>query len=207
MVLVAGRPFLEHQLELLSAHGFSRVVICVGHLGHIVERRLGAGRRRPLDVRVAHEGPEPIGTAAAIRGALPFLDDRFLVLFGDTYLRIDYGDVARAHALSGLPALMTVLRNRDRWAPSNAIYRRGRVLAYAKRAPPPGAEWIDYGLSVLTADAIVGSDLADLADLMERLASAGQLAGYAARNRFYEIGTPAALAETERFLRGHGRST
>ncbi len=95
---------------------------------------------------------------------------------------------------------MTVLRNRGRWGPSNAVYARGRVLAYDKRSPPPGAEWIDYGL--LGADARARSRETSPTWPTSSTASpsAGRLAGMPVRARFYEIGTPEALAETSRFL-------
>ena len=81
--------------------------------------------------------PSPIGTAGALRLALPLLGDRFLVMYGDTYLRVDYAAVAAAHARSGRAALMTVLRNRGRWGTSNVDYARGRVRAYDNRTPAP----------------------------------------------------------------------
>ncbi len=95
---------------------------------------------------------------------------------------------------------MTVLRNDGRWGESNAAYARGRVSAYDKRNPPADAAWIDYGLLAFTADALRDGDETDLADVLTRLSRAGELAGVPVRRRFYEIGTPAALAETERFL-------
>ena len=200
MVTVAGRPFVEHQLELLRRHGARRVVMCLGYLGHVVEEALGDGSRFGLQIRYSHDGPAPAGTAGAVRRALPLLDDVFMVLYGDTYLRIDYGDVGRMFRQSQCPALMTVLRNRGQFAPSNAVFSGGRVLAYDKRSPPPGAEWIDYGLSVFDRSVFDRRPYADLADLTRDLASARLLAGYEATERFYEIGTPEALAQTEAFL-------
>jgi N-acetyl-alpha-D-muramate 1-phosphate uridylyltransferase len=199
MVPVAGRPFLEHVMVRLARGGASRVVICRGHLGEAIEGGLGDGARFGLSIAYSDEGAEPIGTAGALRRALPLLEERFLVMYGDTYLRVDYAAAAARHERSGLAGLMTVLRNRGRWGPSNVVYRRGRVLAYDKRSPPPGAEWIDYGLLGLTPGALAG-DEADLSDVLRRLAGAGQLAGMPVRARFYEIGTPGALAETDRFL-------
>jgi MurNAc alpha-1-phosphate uridylyltransferase len=200
MVPVAGRPFLEHVLELLARGGVERVVVCRGHLGEAIEAGLGDGRRFGLAIAHSDEGPEPIGTAGALRRALPLLGDRFLVTYGDTYLRVDPLAVAARHARSGLPGLMTVLRNRGRWDTSNVVYRGGLVRAYDKRSPPEGAEWIDYGMLSLMPEALVGGGEADLADVLSRLAGAGRLAGMAVRRRFYEIGTREALAETERFL-------
>jgi MurNAc alpha-1-phosphate uridylyltransferase len=199
MVPVAGRPFLEHVVERLARGGAGRVVICRAHLGEAIERGLGDGSRFGLRIAYSDEGPRPIGTAGALRRALPLLGERFLVMYGDTYLRVDYAAAAARHERSRLAGLMTVLRNRGRWDASNVVYERGRVLAYDKRSPPPGAEWIDYGLLALTAGALAG-DEPDLSDVLHRLAGEGQLAGMPVRARFYEIGTPEALAETGRFL-------
>lgn len=199
MMPVNGRPFLAHVMDLLARSGAGRVVICRGHLGAAIEEGLGDGAAFGLDIAYSDEGPVPIGTAGALRRALTLLGDRFMVMYGDTYLRVDYAAVAEAHRRSGLPALMTVLRNDGRWGESNAAYARGRVV-YDKRNPPPGAAWIDYGLLAFTAGALHDGDETDVADVLARISRSGGLAGLPVRRRFYEIGTPEALADTERFL-------
>ena len=98
--------------------------------------------------------------------------------------------------------MMTVLRNEGRWDKSNATYEDGRVIAYDKRAPRPAMSWIDYGLGGLERRAL---DLAhpgmrELSDLYRQLANEQLLFGLEAGERFYEIGTPEALAETDAFL-------
>ena len=200
---VAGQPFLLHQLRLLADHGTREVVVCVGYLGERIQSRIG-GERFGLRIGYSFDAPELDGTLGAVRRALPLLGERFLVLYGDTYLRIDYADVARAWRESGLPAVMTVLRNEGRWDTSNVLYRDGIVLRYDKHAPSADMSWIDYGLGGLTADALsaVGEQERDLAGLYSRLAGLGRLCGYEASERFYEIGTPAGLRETDAFLRG-----
>jgi NDP-sugar pyrophosphorylase family protein len=198
---VAGEPFLIHQLRLLAAQGARKAVICVGYRGEAVESRIGSER---FGVRIAysHDGPELDGTLGAIRRARALLPERFLVLYGDAYLRLDYAAASRAWRESGLPALMVVLRNEGRWDTSNARYERGRVLAYDKHAPTVAMDWIDYGLGGLVAGALerVAGSVSDLADLYAALARRRELFGYAATERFYEIGTPAALRETGAFL-------
>lgn len=200
---VAGEPFLVHQLRLLASHGARDVVICVGYLGEMIESRIGAARFG-LRISYSHDGPALDGTLGAIRRALRLLPERFLVLYGDTYLRIDYRAADRVWRESGLPALMAVLRNEGSWDTSNACYERGRVVAYDKRSPTPEMRWIDYGLGGLRARALerVSPSERDLADLYSALAPRGELCGYAATERFYEIGSPAALEETESFLDG-----
>lgn len=109
---------------------------------------------------------------------------------------------------------MTVMRNRNRWGASNAVYRDGRVVAYDKSRPETWSrqmEWIDYGFSILTSSAVTArvasGEVSDLADLMRDLSALGQLAGYEVTQRFYEIGSPEGLAELERHLtvRSSGR--
>jgi N-acetyl-alpha-D-muramate 1-phosphate uridylyltransferase len=198
---VAGEPFLIHQLRLLARYGAARVVLSVGYLGELIERRIGASRFG-IEICYSYDGPRPIGTLGAVRKAAPLLGPRFLVLYGDTYLRIDYLAVAREWQDSGLLALMTVLRNEGRWDTSNVVFDGRRVDCYDKRTPTSDMEWIDYGLGGLTKDALalVGPESNDLADLYHHLAGRGQVFGFAATHRFYEIGTPAALAETGEFL-------
>lgn len=202
LVEVAGEPFLFHQLRALAAHGADRVVICIGYLGHQIETCLGDGSAFGLTLFYRHDGPDLRGTAGAIRGALDLLGDEFLVQYGDSYLRIDYAAVIDCFRASDAAALMTVLRNDGRWDTSNVVLEDGRVAVYDKRIPIPDMRWIDYGLSVLTPDALSADPgAADLADVFHRLAERGQLAAYLATERFFEIGTPESLAEADMFLR------
>jgi NDP-sugar pyrophosphorylase family protein len=200
---VAGEPFLLHQLRLLRRYGADRVVLCVGYLGDRIEEEIGP-ERFEIEIEYSHDGPALVGTLGAIRKAAPLLGERFLVLYGDTYLRLDYADAAARWETSGRAGLMTVLRNGGRWDTSNALLEDdGRVL-YDKRAPTPEMEWIDYGLGGLRATTLdrVGTEVSDLADLYRVLSLDGELFGYEVGERFYEIGTPDALAETDAFLAG-----
>jgi NDP-sugar pyrophosphorylase family protein len=200
---VAGQPFLIHQLRLLARHGVHDVVLCVGYRGEQIESAIGS-RRLGIEISYSFDSPELDGTLGAVRRALPLLGERFLVLYGDTYLRIDYAAVARAWRDSGLPAVMTVLKNDGRWDTSNVVYRDGIVVRYDKRTPTSEMHWIDYGLGGLTVDAVsaVDDDDNDLAHLYQRLAALNRLCGYEATKRFFEIGTPVGLKETDAFLRG-----
>jgi NDP-sugar pyrophosphorylase family protein len=206
LLSVAGEPFLIHQLRLLASHGARRAVICVGYLGELIEREIGT-ERFGIEIAYSYDGSALIGTLGAVRKAAATLGDRFLVLYGDTYLRIDYGAAAAGWEASQLPAMMTVLRNEGRWDTSNASFDGSRVV-YDKRSPTPEMAWIDYGLGGLSSDALesVGEEITDLADLYHELSRRGSLFGYAATNRFYEIGTPGALHETDAFFQEKRRS-
>ena len=202
---VAGEPFLIHQLRLLARYRASRVVLCVGYLGELIERRIGPSQFG-IDIIYSYDGPSPLGTLGAIRKAARALGDRFLVLYGDTYLRIDYRAAAERWEQSQLLGLMTVLRNDGQWDVSNAAFD-GWLVSYDKRAPTANMNWIDYGLGGLCAEALdlIPDDQDDLADLYHELAIRRQLCGFMATERFYEIGSPASLAETAAFLAAEAR--
>jgi len=201
LIDVAGQPFLLHQLRLLGSHAATRVVLCVGYLGETIEERIGA-ERFGIRVDYSYDAPGLDGTLGAIRRALPLLGERFLVLYGDTYLRIDYVAAANAWTRSGLPAMMTVLRNEGRWDASNVEFDGTRVTLYDKQALSAGMAWIDYGLGGLEASIVdaAGAAVSDLPRLYHELANQRKLFGFAATERFYEIGTPESLLETSKFL-------
>ncbi|MCU1655735.1 MAG: Nucleotidyl transferase [Pseudonocardiales bacterium] len=207
---VAGRPFAWWQLNWLAESGVDSVVYCIGHLGEQIRDFVGDGSGWGLHVAYADEGDQLRGTAGAIALASDddVLDERFLVLYGDSWLQIDPADVLRDAEESDLPALMTVFDNHGEWDGSNVVYAGGRVRRYEKGLDPapPEMHWIDYGLSVFTRDLIdtrVPRDRpSDLAPLCTSLAAAGDLAGYVATERFYEIGSPQGLRDTEVLLLG-----
>jgi NDP-sugar pyrophosphorylase family protein len=208
LLKVAGEPFLIHQLRHLAAHGTHRVVLCVGYLGRRVEDAIGHSQF-DMAIDYSYDGPELMGTLGAIRKAVPFLGQRFLTLYGDTFLRIDFHAFDAAWRTSGLPAAMAVLRNQNEWGPSNAVFSNGLVTQFDKERPTPSMEWIDYGLGgleITTLD-MVGPEVTDLAVLHRRLAQQGKLFGFEATRRFYEIGTPVALQETEQFLKRNRTGT
>jgi D-sedoheptulose 7-phosphate isomerase len=206
---VAGRPFLDHQLAMLRRQGVRRVVLCAGHLGEQIEEHVARHPPEGLRVEVSHDGPRPLGTAGALRQALPRLGPLFWVLYGDSYPDVDLGAVMAALPDEGSSelGLLTVLRNQGRWERSNALVREGRLLAYDKRAPAPEMEHCDYGLALLRQEALArvpAGACHDLADLYAELVAEGRMAACQAGRRFHEIGSPQGLEETRQFLGAEG---
>ena len=200
---VDGEPFLAHQLRLLKAAGIERVVLCVGYLGERIREFVGDGARFGMSVECCFDGPAPLGTAGAVKMALPRLGPRFFVLYGDSFLPCDYRAVMDAFESSGKQALMTVYRNEGRWDASNIQFADGRILAYDKRNPSSLMRHIDYGLGVFRDSAfaaVSGSEPHDLAALYQELLRGGELAGLEVGERFYEIGSAEGLRELSAWL-------
>jgi NDP-sugar pyrophosphorylase family protein len=204
LLKVADQPFLAHQLRLLQAAGIRRVVLCVGYRGEMIEQEFRHGEPLGLELSYSFDGPELLGTGGAIKKALPLLGKKFLILYGDSYLPIDYAAPARAFLASGKIGLMTVFRNEDRWDPSNVLFAEGAIKSYNKQQPTPEMRYIDYGLGVFDAAAFTGwpaNKAFDLADVYRELVAKNELAGHEVKQRFYEIGSPEGLAELDAMLR------
>jgi len=203
LVPVSGEPFLAHQLRLLRARGIERAVLCVGHLGEMIEREFGDGRDWGIELRYSFDGPTLLGTGGALRQALPLLGDAFFVLYGDSYLPIDYAPIAAAWQRSGLLGMMTIFRNEGAWDTSNVWFENGQIWRYDKRDRVPQMQYIDYGLSVFSASAFgewAETPVFDLADVQRQLVARGLMGGSEVTQRFYEIGSHAGLTELETLL-------
>jgi len=202
LVSVAGKPFLTHQLELLHARGVRHVVLCVGHLGEMIQRDYG-NEAFGIKLDYSFDGAKLLGTGGAIKRALPMLGPEFFVLYGDSYLPIEYRPIAEFFQLSGKLGCMTVYRNEGKYDTSNVLFADGEIKVYDKKIRLQEMRHIDYGLSLFKAAAFDGysSDQAfDLAEVMGKLVREKQLAGYEVRERFYEIGSPSGLAELDQLL-------
>jgi len=205
MLQVAGKPFIAHQLALLKKNGITKVVICSGYLSKQIEEFIGDGEKFGLAVKFSVDGEKLLGTGGAIKKALPLLGDNFFVMYGDSYLNIDFKLINDYFMSYDKKGLMTVLMNKDEWDKSNIVFRNGKIINYDKKEKTRDMEYIDYGLSLLrkTAfDEIGNKEIFDLAEFYKILIKKGEMLGYEAKNRFYEIGSTQGLAETEEYLLG-----
>jgi NDP-sugar pyrophosphorylase family protein len=200
---IRGEPFLAHQLRLLRRHGITHAVLCVGYLGRKIRDFAGDGRAFDIRLDYSDDGPQLLGTAGALKKALPLLGDSFFTLYGDSYLACDYGAVEQAFLDSGKAGLMTVYRNEGLWDASNVEFAGGSIRAYDKANRTSAMRYIDYGLGVYRRQpfqALPPGERVDLAAVCQGLLRQGQLAGYEIPTRFYEIGSAEGIRELEEFL-------
>jgi NDP-sugar pyrophosphorylase family protein len=208
LVEVAGEPFFSHQIRLLKKQGLTRVVLCVGYLGEMIVEQYGDGSKWGIEIEYSFDGPTLLGTGGALIRALPKLGDTFYILYGDSYLPIDYLNVGQAFRDSGKQGLMTVFENHGRYDASNVWFQDGRIKVYDKRNKVPEMHHIDYGLGLLKAEALSGwptDKPVDLADVYQQLVARGELAGFEIGERFYEIGSHEGLTELNTLIRSGAR--
>ena len=204
LVEVAGEPFFSHQLRLLKQNGLTHIVLCVGYLGEMIVEQYGDGARWGVQIEYSFDGPKLLGTGGALIAALPKLGDAFYVLYGDSYLPIDYRAVGDFFLRSGKLGLMTVYENHGRYDTSNVEFGAGEIKVYDKKTKTPAMHHIDYGLGVFRAAAFDGfarDAVVDLAAVQQALVARHQLAGYEMQERFFEIGSHEGLNELDALLR------
>lgn len=204
MVRILGRPFLAYQLALLRRGGVGDVVICLGHLGDQVEDFFGDGRRYGVTLRYSREDT-PLGTAGALKNAAALLDERFFVMYGDSYVPLDFSTVFDYFLARHARALMTVYRNEDRYDMSNTTVQDGLVVRYSKTERTTDTVFIDYGVTLLSReslDDVPGHCFCGLEDLFPRLIAKNQLLAYEVKERFYEIGSIQGLRDFTRRVEG-----
>jgi len=204
LVEVAGEPFFSHQIRLLKKAGLTHLVLCVGYLGERIVEQYGDGSKWDVKIEYSFDGPELLGTAGALIQALPKLGEIFYVLYGDSYLPIDYLSIGKSFINSGRLGLMTVFENHEQYDTSNVWFEGGQIKLYDKKNKVPQMHHIDYGLGLMQAKALSAypkDQVVDLAAVYSQLVTTGQLAGYEVKDRFYEIGSHAGLSELDQLLR------
>jgi len=203
LIEIKGKPFIIHQLNYLKSQGIQNIVLCIGHLGHMIQSLIGNGQALGLDIQYSLDGDRLLGTGGAIKKSLYLVGENFFVLYGDSFLPINYKDVEEAYLLSKKNALITIVKNNNQWDKSNVEFESGKLIEYNKHHPNQRMHYIDYGLSVLNQsifNTYHENEPFDLSDLYHKLSLHQHLAGFETFERFYEIGSQDGLKETEDYL-------
>lgn len=203
MIEICGEPFVHWQIKQLAKAGVTDIVLCVGFMSEMIVEFLGDGSQYGVKIRYSHDGPSQLRTGGAIINALPFLGREFMVLYGDSYLPINFRKVEKEFTDSSKPALMTVYANHGRFDASNVDFVGGVLRRYHKGMEIPEMTHIDYGLSVFKESVFTSYSLdlpLDLAKICTDLASQNLLAGHEVVERFYEIGSHQGILDFTEYI-------
>ena len=212
VALVRGRPFLAFLLDQLGSWGLTRAVLCVGHRGEQVREVIGDTHGA---IRLTYsQEPEPLGTAGAIRLALPHLDlprgasDTLLALNGDSYCQADLEAFWQHHRETSADATLLLAR-----VPDTARFGRvtldphGKVGGFEEKGAASGPGWINAGLYLLSHSFVAalpaGTPVSMEREVFPR-SIGGAFYGFRGGTRFLDIGTPRSYEEAERFFAGEG---
>lgn len=203
LIDINGKPFIIHQLELLKQNGINEVVLCLGNLGNPIEEFLGNKYANSVNLQYSYDGDILLGTGGAIKNAFNLISDPFMVMYGDSYLDIDYIEILNYFNNFDKLGLMSVLRNQGKWDKSNIIFRDGNIIKYDKKDDPE-FDYIDYGFSILKKDAFkdfLHLRSFDLKDVFKNLILKNQMLGFEVHKRFYEIGSFEGIEDLKSYLK------
>ena len=203
LIDVAGKPFISRQLNYLYEQGIKEVVLCIAHFGEQIKDYIGNGSSYKLKITYSEDGDKLLSTGGSVKKASQILDKNFFILYGDSFLPINFSLVEKAYFQQKRQELMTVLKNKGNWDKSNA-YFNDKSVSYNKKNPQKNMNYIDYGLNVVK-DSIFknfpSNKAFDLSDIFEDLSNKNLLAGFEIHDRFYEIGSIKGLNDTIEFFK------
>ena len=148
MIAVNGAPFIHWQMKLLKEAGFDKFILCVSHKSREIKNYLKDGSKFGVEIIYSEDGEKLLGTGGAILKATRFVDDKFAVLYGDSYLPIDYKLAERYFLEINKPAMMTIFKNDNIFDQSNVLYIDHSIVKYKKKFNDD-YKHIDYGLSFI----------------------------------------------------------
>jgi len=207
LIEICGKPFLTHQIELLKKNKITDILLCVGKFSDQIINYYGDGKEFDVSIKYSIENPNNLlGTGGALKKAEKLLDKEFLVMYGDSYLPIDFTSVISAFHQSKKTGLMTVFKNQDKFDKSNVDVQNGLVLRYEKSGKNNELQYIDYGLLVLKKElltTIPDDKFVDLVSIIKSLVEKNELVSFTVTERFYEIGSTSGKKNFEEFIKSN----
>ena len=203
MVEFAGKPFLEHLLDMLRGQGFTDVLLLLGYLPDVITSHFGDGSRLGLRIKYSTTLPEDL-TAHRVQQAASLLDERFLLLYCDNYWPMRFDDMWRCYLERGAPVMVTVYANRDGWSRSSVAVQNGMVEVFDRSRTAPDLSGVEISYAIVERDTVLPL-LPEHQELFEQavypvLAERGQLAAYWTEHRYYSVGGLERLSYTEYFF-------
>jgi len=201
---VGGRPFVLYLLDQLADAGFRHVAFLVGYRGDQMRRTLGA-RYRHLSLAYSQE-PAPLGTAGALRLALPRVKGETLLLMnGDSFCEVAFARLVAEHRerRADLTMVLTKVPDADRFGSVHFQADR-RIARFAEKQTGGGAGWINAGIYVIERNFIdkIPPDKAISLErnLLPAWVQSHCVFAHPSPGRFLDIGTPVSYAGAEAFF-------
>ncbi len=216
MAGIAGKPFLEYQIELLKRNGISEAVFCVGYLYEQIQSHFGSGEAWQIKINYSIE-EDLLGTAGAVKLAQRFIHETFLVLNGDTYLDIDLRQFAQFYnekkAKSGGIGAMALTEIEDARNYGSVTVNAGHeILSFNEKSESAErSKLINAGIYILEPEIFNFIPPAEKISLEKEtfpalLNNGHRLFGYETRSYFVDIGTPAGYQGFQQYVSGKEQS-
>jgi len=123
MVDVCGKPFFNYQLNLMKQAGFKNFLFCVGYKAEVIKNYFKDGKE--FGVSITYSLDNALGTAGALKNAYEYLDEDFMLIYGDSFMDVNYSEIITAYYKLKIKAMIAVIKNENLYDKSNVILRDG----------------------------------------------------------------------------------
>ena len=196
MVLVDNVPFLQHLLNQLSLWGFKRVVILIGYKGEQVSHYFGS-QYNGMSLTYSHQD-DSLDTAQRVWAAQTYYDERFLLMYSDNYLRLDF--YAHLSNWKAQDALQLLVQSKK---PGNLVVENNKAKVYDNRRNNPKADYVELGFMLVNWSMVASffdAKTLNFNHIIER-AIAHNCVGATIENRPYiSISDPARLEKVKHYF-------
>lgn len=196
MLLVSGKPMLEHIIDRAKLEGFSNFVMAINYLGYMIEDYFGNGEFMQVRIDYLRE-KSSLGTAGALGLLNPRPSEAFMVTNGDVLTDIRYGELLDFHTRHNADATMAV--RVYEWQHPYGVVETNGIDIIGFKEKPVHRSHINAGVYALEPEVLdymeVGSHC-DMPSLFERLQSKSKrTAAYPIHEPWLDVGRPEDLFE------------
>ncbi len=206
MVKIAGKPFLERLIGMLKENGITDIVLCVGYLHENIMDYFGKGEKFGVEIKYSIENKNLLGTGGAIKHAAKYLKGNFFVIYGDSYLKLDYKKLMQSHQKFNKTGTMAVYNNKSRTFVKNnvEIGKDGHIANYNKESTDKKMKYVDAGVLAFKKSILkkIPSDkkISLEEDIFPKVIKSKELCSFKSSSRFYDIGSMQRLRAFKKVL-------
>jgi len=208
LLMFNGKPFLQHQIELLKKNNFNRIHLCLGEFSEIIIDFINYNNNFNIDITYSVDKPL-LGTAGAIDACLETIkSEYFFVIYGDSYVDMDYKDMQIEYDDCAQFSMMSIYKNNNKFDKSNInIIDNGFLVSYQNRGA--NLKYIDAGVSIYDKYVFepeylfcsyLPSNLKDIQGIISNFDGVSEIAPYIIKDRFYEVGSVEGIQEFQKYL-------
>lgn len=200
MVLVNNKPFLYYQLKQLEKFNFEKIIISTGYKSHVIEKYI-ENKFKKKSISIIKDTKFISGTGGAIKNCLKHVNKDFFVIYGDSYLSINYNIIYKKFVKNKKNLLITAFKNNNKYDKSNLFIKNNKIIEYNKNSKI--AQHIDYGVLCINKKVFksVKKNKFDLKEIIIKQIKNKNISFFEAKKRFYEIGNKDSLREFKRYAK------
>ena len=206
LIKIHSKPFLFYQLKILEKNNFKNVIICSGYKSKQIKKYLDNNQHDfNMKILISNDGKNKLGTGGAIKKILNILEENFFVIFGDSYLDVDYKKIYRKFIQFNKKNLIITHKFNKKYNIypmfPEMIVKNNNILEYKNLKRKMTHFYYGIGVFNKSSIKVIKKKTFDLHFFFKKMILNNNLLSYTIQKKFYEIGSKYGLNETKNFLK------